>query len=422
MVTSAQISEVCVPDHLPGGEKLASGRIDVAMLTGGQDRHYAFGLAMSLLALHVNLEIIASDELDCREFRETKNLKFFNLRGDCRPNVGFRKKVERILRYYVRLLRYAFQAHPGIFHILWNNKFEFLDRTVLMLCYKALGKKIVLTAHNVNAGKRDLSDGVLNRLSLRFQYRLADHIFVHTEKMKEELVADFGVRQESVTVVPFGINNAVPITDLTRGEAKRRLSLGPEKKTILFFGAIAPYKGLHFLIEAFQQIAVKDPTCHLIIAGKPKGGCDRYLMENQEEIRRSPCQEHVLQHIGYVPDEEIEVYFKAADLLVLPYADIFQSGILLLGYSFGVPVVATDVGSFRDDIVEGRTGLLCEPRNAESLARAIEKYFASDLFHNLDKHREEIKEYASKKHAWETVGAMTREVYASLDGHQRVEQ
>ena len=95
--------------------------------------------------------------------------------------------------YYAKLIRYAATAKPRIFHILWNNKFEFFDRTLLMLYYRLLGKRIVLTLHNVNAGRRDSKDTRLNRLTLRIQYRLADHIFVHTEKMKLELIEEFGV-------------------------------------------------------------------------------------------------------------------------------------------------------------------------------------------------------------------------------------
>ena len=77
--------------------------------------------------------------------------------------------------------------------------------------------------------------------ALRIQYRLADHIFVHTERMKAELVQHFGVRAERVSVIPFGINNAVPHTDLTPDEAKERLGVASGDKTLLFFGNIAPY-------------------------------------------------------------------------------------------------------------------------------------------------------------------------------------
>ena len=84
----------------------------------------------------------------------------------------------------------------------------------------------MLTAHNVNAGKRDSNDTYLNRVSLSIQYRLADHIFVHTQKMKTEIKKHFGVHDRAITVIPFGVNNALPETDLTSVEAKRRLEVG----------------------------------------------------------------------------------------------------------------------------------------------------------------------------------------------------
>src|SRR2546427_429829 len=196
--------------------------IEVGLLTGGQDRHYAFGLAMALIAKGVHLDFIGSDEVDSPELHVTPKLNFLNLRGNQRRDAGLARKVSRVLLYYVRLICYAAIARPKVFHILWNNKFQFFDRTLLMLYYKFLGKKIAFTAHNVNADRRDLTDTLLNRLTLRIQYRLADHIFVHTEKMKSELLENFCVREPTVTVIPYGINNAVPDTDLTPDRAKQR--------------------------------------------------------------------------------------------------------------------------------------------------------------------------------------------------------
>ena len=120
------------------------------------------------------------------------------------------------------------------------------------------------------------------------------------------------------------------------------------------------------------------------------------------------------QTIRHIRDEEIEVYFKAADVLALPYTQIFQSGALFLSYRFGLPVVATDVGSFREDVIEGETGVLCKPRDSSDLARALEQYFESELFSSLDRRRQQIRDYANAHHSWEIVGDMTRTVYAGL--------
>src|SRR5580692_9772381 len=189
--------------------------IAVALLTGGGDRPYVFGLATELVSKGATVDLIGSDELDLPEFHGKLRLNFLNLRGNQRREARLGEKVSRIFKYYVKLIHYAATAKPRIFHILWNNKFEIFDRTLLMLFYRLMGKKVVLTVHNVNAGRRDSKDSAINRLTLRIQYRLAEHIFVHTEKMKQELVEEFGTRASRITVIPFGINNSVPDTQLT---------------------------------------------------------------------------------------------------------------------------------------------------------------------------------------------------------------
>ncbi len=391
----------------------AGREIAVTLLTGGGDRPYAFGLATELISKRAALDLIASDELDCPDLNGAPGVKFLNLRGDQRPDASFVKKMTRVLMYYAKLIRYAAAAEPKIFHILWNNKFLFFDRTLLTLYYKLLGKKVVLTLHNVNAGRRDSSDSSLNRISLRAQYRLADHTFVHTEKMKSELLEEFGVQGSRVTVIPFGINNSVPNTNLTPIEAKRRLGISDAEKTILFFGNIAPYKGLEYLVEAFQRLVAGHDDYRLIIAGRPKN-CETYWTTLREAIRSNALGGRVLLREDYIPDDETEVYFKAADVLALPYRHIYQSGVLFLGYSFGLPVLAADVGSLKDDIVEGKNGFVFKPEDSVDLARTIEQYFASDLYADLGARRQEIKDYAKEQHSWDVVGRMTMSVYAAL--------
>jgi glycosyltransferase involved in cell wall biosynthesis len=390
------------------------GEIEVALLTGGLDRPYAFGLAMALASRGVLLDVIGSDDVDSPEMHTTPKLNFVNLRGNQPGRASLATKMSRVLTNYARLLRYARIARPRIFHILWNNKFEYFDRTLLMLYYKLKGKRIACTVHNVNAGKRDSNDSLLNRLTLRMQYSLADQLFVHTGRMKDELVRDFGVHERAITVIPFGINNAVPRTDLSPEQAKARLGIKDRERTILFFGAIRPYKGLEYLVEALCRLARRDGEYRLIIAGEPKRGSEKYIDEIRQRLRQEVSLGRAIQIMRHIPDEEVELYFKAADVLALPYTHVFQSGVLFLGYSFGLPVVAADVGSFRGDIVEGGTGFLCKPCDAVDLARAIERYFESDLFKTLDRRREDIRHYASARHSWDTIGEMTYEVYAGM--------
>jgi glycosyltransferase involved in cell wall biosynthesis len=391
----------------------ASTRLQVTLLTGGGDKPYALGLATSLVAEGVKIDLIGSDFLDAPELSRNPQIRFLNLRGDARPDAHILRKVSRVGRYYARLLRYAATAEPRIFHILWNNRLETFDRTLLMLYYRLQGKRIVLTAHNVNARKRDGNDGLLNRLTLRAQYRLADHLFVHTAQMKRELHDEFHVPDRKISVIPFGINNTAPVTALTAGEARRRLGLEARHMVVLFFGNIAPYKGLDLLVDAMSRVVKALPDSRLVIAGRPKGA-ESHWGAIEKRISQLGLGEIVIRRIEYVPDEETEIYFKAADLLVLPYTHVFQSGVLFLGYNFGLPVVASDVGSLREDVIEGETGFICRPGDTVDLAAAIQRYFSSDLYHALDSRRRDIHRFASERYSWATVAAITNDVYRSL--------
>jgi glycosyltransferase involved in cell wall biosynthesis len=391
---------------------------EVTLLTGGGDRPYALGLATALSSARVSIDFIGSDDLKAPAVLDHPRVNFLNLRGDQFPEASIFQKIVRVSRYYWSLVCYAATARPVLFHLLWNNKLELLDRTVLMLYYRLLGKKVVLTVHNVNIRERDSNDSWLNRVSLRIQYSLSDHLFAHTERMKAELVTKFDIPASKVSVIPFGINNTVPNTNLSSAEAKRRLGVKNNDKVILFFGNIAPYKGLEYLVDAFIKLLKLDETYRLIIVGRPKGPKD-YWEGIQKTIRSNGIAHRTIERIECVPDEETELFFKAADVLVLPYTHVFQSGVLFLGYGFGLPAIAADVGSLRDEIIEGETGFVFPARASADLAAKIEKYFSSDLFRDLENRRARIKAYANERYSWTKVAAITARVYCNLASFDR---
>ena len=387
--------------------------IHIALLTGGGDKPYALGIAAALTSAGIQVDFIGSDDLSAPELQSNPRVQFYNLRGDQRREASFAAKVTRVLIYYWRLIRYAAESKPTIFHLLWNNKLEFFDRTLLMVYYKLLGKKIVFTAHNVNAGKRDLNDSWLNRLSLNIQYRLSDHIFVHSEAMKRQLVSEFAITDRKVSTIPFGINNTVPDTAISSTVAKQHLRIKGDDKAMLFFGHIAPYKGLEYLITAFTQLVKADESYRLIIGGEIKRRRD-YWDDIQKIIARNEIGHRITSRIEYIPDEEAELYFKAADVLILPYARVFQSGVLFLSYSFGLPVIAADIGTLKDEIIEGETGFVFRPQDPSDLANKISQYFASKIFKELEDRRVRIKQYANERYSWEKVAKITTRIYSGL--------
>src|SRR5438477_11774957 len=392
---------------------LSPPAIRISLLTGGGDKPYALGMAAALTSAGIHVDFVGSDDLSVPELLANPRLNFLNLRGDQGEDASTKAKVLRVLKYYARLIGYVAKAKPKLFHILWNNKFQLFDCTLLMLYYKLLSKRVIFTAHNVNAGKRDRNDSWLNRISLKIQYSLCDHVFVHTDGMKTEMTSEFRIPESKVSVIPFGINNTVPSTSLSSAEVKRQLGTSGGDKALLFFGNIAPYKGLEYLISAFAELLNKDRSYRLIIVGKPKGS-ECYWKQIHQEIARSGIRDRVIEKIEYIPDEETELFFKAADVLILPYTRVFQSGVLFLGYSFGLPAIAADVGTLKEEIIEGETGFVFKPRDSSDLARQIQIYFNSELFRNLESRRGHIKAYANERYSWHKVAAITADVYSRL--------
>jgi glycosyltransferase involved in cell wall biosynthesis len=389
-----------------------ANRLSVALLTGGWDKPYALGLTAALVAQGVAVDFLGTPEVDAPELHNNAHIRFVDLQKNARPGGGLGGKALRALIYYWRTIAYAATAKPKVFHILWDTKVLLFDRTILTLIYKLLGKRLAFTAHNVNAGKRDGTDSWLNRFTLKIQYWLVDHIFVHTEKMKTELIANFQVRSEKVSVIPFGINSTVPNTQLTGARARERLGLQRSDKVLLFFGNILPYKGLEFLIKAFERVAGECPDYRLIIAGKPKPE-QPYFHSIKQMISTSRAK-GISARFEYVPDEETEIYFKAADVLVLPYVEIFQSGVLFLAYNFGLPVIASDVGSLKEEIADGITGFVCKPRDPIELADTIRSYFSSNLFAELEIRRPQIGDFAKERYSWAKIGCVTNAVFSRI--------
>jgi len=389
----------------------------ISILNAGQQTDYLYGLVSGLVEIPtLEIEVIDSDS-SVGVFEAFHHVSLFNLRGDNISPQSMFTKMWRIGRYYIRLLYYTASTRSDIFHIQWENSIALFDRTLLNLYYKVLGKKLVFTAHNVYREARDSAATPLRWFSLKVMYHLVDRIIVHTPKMKEELCSLFHISPEKVIIIPHGINNRVQKKGITQEDARQKLGIVPTAHVVLFFGQIDEYKGIETLIDAAALLVQKDPSIILIVAGKPKRQSD-YVLKLKRQVRKSLPEKNVMLRLQFIPDNEVETYFSAADCVVLPYKRIFQSGVLFLAYRFGVPIIATDVGSFAEDVIDRVTGFICKPNDAEDMAAQLRKYFDSTLFHQREETRAFIIELAEKKYSWTNIGRQTYEVYSDLTKHR----
>lgn len=402
-------------DGSPHVEGAAGCGVKVVLLTGGKDVPYVLGLLPELAARGVRVVLVGNAEMAAAEDVASSWVEFHDLVGSLDPDDGPLAKAWRVLRYYGRVLALAARTDAPLFHILWFRKFALVERIVLTGYLKLLGKKVAFTAHNVDEQARDGRPGTFaNRLSLTFLYRVVDHIFVHTPQMKSE-VLQFGVSEGKVDVVPLGINDVIPAARASRSEARQQLGLGPDEKVLLFFGNIAPYKGVDDLLRALAILVQEGGRFTLILAGRVKDrSCEAYWAKLECLIEALRLSQYVRKEIRWVPDSEVGLFFRAADVAVLPYRRVYQSGVVALAYAQGVPVIASDAGSLKADVIEGETGLGFRSGDVSDLAATIRKYFASELFADLEARSLKIRAHGAEAFSWTRNAELTCAVYARL--------
>lgn len=318
-------------------------------------------------------------------------------------------KIGKLLQYigYLRRL-YRFSASNKKSQVL---HFQFFRRERIESFYiallKMMGMRVVYTAHNIVPHEAAWIDRWLKAMV----YRSAHAIIVHSNFVKKALLEIFPMPAEKIRVIPHGnFDHYLPDTLISKEEARGKLGLKKQDKVLLFFGYIREYKGLDLLLDAFVIAAAKDPDLKLVIAGSPHtkamGEAAKTLIE------QSGLADRVVFHGRFIPHEDIEQYFVASDLVMLPYKHIYHSGIVHLAYSYGRPSLATNVGDFSETIEEGKSGFILEKNTADALAEKILKVMLDP--EKLCEMGRYAKSLSSTRYSWLDIGQKTRQVYQEV--------
>lgn len=225
---------------------------------------------------------------------------------------------------------------------------------------------------------------------MHFGYRRADRVITHNAAMTREVVAKCRIPSERIDVVPL----------IERGDDSAGRDV-EEDGSILFFGRIWPYKGLEYLVRAEPLITEAVPTARIVVAGQGED-LDRYrrMMVNPDRFEI---------HNEFVSVEERAVLFRRAAVVVLPYVEATQSGVIPVAYTYEKPVVATTVGGLGEQVEEGRTGFLVPPRDSAALARTVVQLLRdAELRRSLGRNAKEklVREWSA-----EVVAERTLDVY-----------
>ena len=227
------------------------------------------------------------------------------------------------------------------------------------------GISCIMTAHDVTPYR-----GLNTRWLLPVLYRHYDALIVHSMAGQAELRKILRTRSPPVYLIPHGHYNEShgDGARMSRSFARSRLGLSGTGAVVLFLGHIREEKGLVHLLRAFPAVLRQLPDSMLLVAGRPWHNDVRTYETLIHELH---IRSHVRVRWEYVPDEELPLYYRAADVVALPYTRVYQSGVCLTAYAFRRPVVASAVGGLMEQVLDGETGYLVPPGDSGALAAAL---------------------------------------------------
>ena len=284
----------------------------------------------------------------------------------------------KFFKFISATIRSSFDARKEksdlvIIHLFSANIITLLLATIP----KLFGLKIAIISHDISSFINNDSSFIQN---LIYNY-FSDYIIVHNQFSYNELLQHVTLKNpDKVTIIKHGGYLDHINFNADKDAIRKSLELEVNGKYMLFFGQIKDVKGLDILIKAMATVP-KD--IKLIIAGKPwKSDFNKYDLL----IKKYKLEDRIIKIIRFIEDDEREKLFFAADVNILPYRTIYQSGVLLMAMSHGLPVIASNLPANEEIIDDGVNGMLFESENSEALGKQITTFFQNDsLFISLSK-------------------------------------
>jgi len=298
---------------------------------------------------------------------------------------------------------------PDILHIHWaypyilgDSKFMTIIKSGGFICelflLKISGIRVIWTVHNIIDHEAKFKN--IELLFNKVLARLCDNVIVHCPSAKKEVIKVYEINGSSVAVIPHGNYLGSYENIISCSRARERLKFDMKDIVFLHFGQIRPYKGIPELITAFEML--NNQKARLLIVGKPLN--DKVA---QDITNRCKNNTRINTFLGFIPDNEVQVYMNAADIVVLPYKDILTSGAVIIAMSFGKPLIATSTGCIADTLDENGSFLYLKTEGG--LLKTMQRVLNIDKakLQSMGKHNLELAQCLG----WDEIGKNTYNVY-----------
>jgi len=374
--------------------------IDPLGAHGSSHHFYLFGQSEGLISNDVSISLYTNNETDNPNIDGVRFFAFYK-------NI-FKSKSKFIsgMKWVIGSIFSVFHARfSGIsifhFHIFYNNILVLFN----LLLVKLVFGKVVLTVHDVSSFANLSDTSIIGNMI----YKLTDLILTHNEFSKSEIIKVNPTLSSCIYIVPHG--NYIPFIHVQNDKEKSRQHLGipNEKKVLLFFGMIKQVKGLDVLLHALKDVIKENPDVLLLIAGKP---WENDFFNYQQIIDENNLSDYCLLHTKFIPHTDVEHYYCSADLVVLPYKKIYQSGVLIMTLSYGKPALVSDLPPLKEVVADMQTAFLFESENSISLAEKLNSILLNP--EKLEQVRINGEELINTKYDWNEIGRQTKQAYQSL--------
>lgn len=334
--------------------------------------------------------------------------------------------------YPFQIIKQVINDKPDIVHLqheinMYGGPFTAILFPLLMFFLKMIRIKTIVTIHAVIA--KDQMDGKLMRtfswpqskpfvrlakcaLSFIFRItsRLASGIIVHSQYLRSILISDYKARKDKVFVIPHGVpdKNVGSRTHSFRKEWGKHVE---GKKIILYFGYVVRRKGLEHLIEAFTNVHENHPDYVLVMAGGELPYQKEYVVGLKHMVSEKGLKDKIV-FTSFLNSGELERLFVLSEFVVLPCIySISASGPLAIAMHYHKPVIATDIGTFHEDIDDGKDGLLYPIGDLEALEKAMNKLIEDSLLRQKLSEGMKVK---AQNRCWSAIALKTYEIYQGL--------
>jgi len=361
--------------------------------------NYKYSYSLANAVKNIGNEIVLA--IDQKKEDEGCICRKLNLFNTDEKNIGKFSKLKNYINSYKKILLELENGNYQVLHTQWVI-FSPVDYYFLHKIKKKTRIRLIVTIHDILPFNQKFYDYYFHKKL----YTLADRIIVQAENNVKRFRELFQNLSGKEVMIPHG--HFLDYAELIDKKSARKYLNIPEDKTVLlFFGQIKKVKGVGVLLKAFAKIFKSHPDVLLVIAGSVwKDDFSQY----QKIIDDNNMKNCIRTDIRYIPDEEVKYYYSSADCCVLPYLDVYQSGVIQLSYAYKKPVIATRIGAFLEVVLDGQSGFICEPDNVASLAETIEH--ALTLKKNYGIMGQTGYDFIKKKYSWIKIAEQVCDLYS----------